>query len=77
MSAIIRINVEEINADFIERLKKMYPHETIEIRRSEIPSFVTEEMMASIEEERRKLDEIPGYGLDWEEVKKTLKFDEF
>ena len=36
---------------------------------------LTEEQLQLVEEERRKVAEDPGYALDWDEARKTLRLD--
>ncbi len=37
--------------------------------------IITEEQKAQVNEELRKMKEIPGYALNWDEVKHRLKVD--
>ena len=71
----LTIHVPDGEFQFIVALLRRFNFVKIDNLSSNEGSVITEEQKALVNDELRKIQEIPNYLLDWNEVKNHLKFD--
>ena len=68
----VTIRIPEGKFQFVMELLRSLKFVKID-KPAEQPYIITEEQKRLVEEEYRKFDENPNYGLDWEEVQQRLR----